>query len=1106
MTEVRPWDDPPVTTGAPGDGIDASLPAGTVTLLLADIEGSTHLWEQRGEEMPALLQDFDDTVSALVARHHGARPLEQGEGDSFVAAFARASDAVACALELQLALRAGPMRLRMGLHAGEVQLREAGHYMGSAINRTARIRDAGHGAQVLLSQTVVDLARDHLPPAAGLLDLGSHGLRDLERPEHVWQLTHPELPESFPPLRSLDVVRNNLPAQLTSFVGRARELQQLHDLLGGSRCVTLTGSGGCGKTRLAVQVAAERLVEHPGGVWVVDLSTIDSEEAVAGAVAQVLALAPLPSGTDELIARTIGGDRALILFDNCEHLIEACAALAERLLRRCRNVTIIATSREPLGVPGEVTFRVPSLGYPKANDATVEELGAFDAVQLFVERARRARPSFTVTEANVDEVLEICRRLEGIPLALELAAARLRVMSTAQIRDGLHDRFRLLTGGARTAVPRQQTLQASVDWSYGLLSAPERRALDRLSVFSGGFTTDAAEAVCSEDGSEEDALDLVLALVDKSLVVAEDESERRFTLLETVRQYAAARLADSGAAAEVRRRHYDHCVELCRNQPSHGDTDASYRAAVTADYDNLRRALHWAAEQDDPVLLGRLASRLYLFWSTGWKMRDGVTWFELVVARASEPAHRASALNRLAQLLWLVGDAPRAEQLLAESLALLEETGDRRAALWAKLAMPADLTDFELLDGLVDLAGELGDRQAQAFALFQRGFRRMAFDLPEPDSLVRSRDLAREEGVAWVERLAEGGLALLRVATGEVAGALPALEAAVADLSAAGEGTLLGTVLVALALVQEQTGDSAGADETLRKLSAFGDEVNAGGATMRSFAGRAFIAAHRQDWDEAIRLVTTSVSFASGSNTYTSLVVLALIECFAGRPGDALGHLDEAARLRPAGGYFDSLTGFPFECAEAYALLGGGDPARALDRAHVALELAAARPLPGHARHVILDLAAECHRQLGHAEEAIRLFAGVESYAQSVGIVRPHSLTSVTSASLETVGGELDRPRIEALRAEGRAMSFAELVAYAMRGRGARRRPSSGWAALTPTERQVADLVAEGRSNKEVADRLFMSVATVKSHLTHVYVKLGLTTRAQLAAAATKHD
>jgi predicted ATPase/DNA-binding CsgD family transcriptional regulator len=358
------------------------------------------------------------------------------------------------------------------------------------------------------------------------------------------------------------------------------------------------------------------------------------------------------AGTDELIVRTIGTGQALVVLDNCEHLIEASAALAELLLRRCPSVTIMATSREPLGVPGETTFRVPSLAYP-----TAEELGAFDSVLLFVERARRARPAFAVTDANAGEVLEICARLEGIPLALELAAARLRVLSTSQIRDGLHDRFRLLTGGARTAVPRQQTLQASVEWSYGLLATGERQILDRLSVFAGGFTMAGAEAVSEGDGH--DVLDLVLSLVDKSLVAVEDEAESRFTLLETVRQFAATRLADSGAAEAVRGRHYDHCIALCRNAPSHGDTDATYRAAIAADYDNIKRALQWASQQDDPALLGRLATRLYLFWATGSKLDDGAVWFEAVVERETDPTRRSNALSRLAQLLNLMEVATR---------------------------------------------------------------------------------------------------------------------------------------------------------------------------------------------------------------------------------------------------------------------------------------------------------------------------------------------------------------------------------------------------------------------------------------------------------------
>jgi hypothetical protein len=392
--------------------------------------------------MTAALGRFNQAVSEVIAAHGGVRPVEQGEGDSFVAAFARASDAVACALELQQAPLA-PIRLRIGVHTGEVQLRDEGNYAGPTINRTARLRDLAHGGQTVLSGATEDMVVDRLPPDAWLTDLGTHPLRDLPRPERVVQVCHPDLRNDFPPLRTPStVVSQNLPVQLTSFVGRGTQMTDLEKLLVDNRLVTLTGAGGAGKTRLAVEIAGRIAAEFGDGVWYVDLAPITDPGVVAVAVARALGLPDQPGrSTMDTLLRFVRDRQMLVVLDNCEHLLDATASVAVELLGGCSALWLLTTSREPIGVTGEVSWRVPSLSVSD------------EAIELFTDRARRVRPDFHVDDDNAAAVGEICRRLDGLPLAIELAAARVRALSLAEILEGLHDRFRLLTGGAHGGAP-----------------------------------------------------------------------------------------------------------------------------------------------------------------------------------------------------------------------------------------------------------------------------------------------------------------------------------------------------------------------------------------------------------------------------------------------------------------------------------------------------------------------------------------------------------------------------------------------------------------------------------------------------------------------------
>jgi predicted ATPase/class 3 adenylate cyclase len=520
------------------------LPTGTVTFLFTDIEGSTRLWEQHPDAMRHVIARHDDLAAEVILHHAGLLVKSRGEGDSLFTVFSRPTDALAAACALQQAFLTEswpaetPLRVRMALHAAPAERRE-GDYYGPGVNRCARLRAVAHGGQVLLSQATADRVREHLPADVSLRDLGSHRLKDLQRPEHLFQLLHPELPSDFPPLRSLEAFAHNLPAQLTRFVGREQEIAAVNDLLAHARLLTLTGVGGTGKTRLALQVAADLLEEYPDGVWLVELAPLADPTLVPQTVASALGVREEPRRpltatlTDHLRPKSL-----LLVLDNCEHLLTASAQLADALLRACPKLRILASSREGLGVLGEQTYRVPSLSLPDHKHLPpLETLQEFEAVQLFADRARLSQATFALTPANARAVAQVCERLDGIPLALELAAARVKALPVEQIVQRLEDRFRLLTGGSRTALPRQQTLRAAMDWSYDLLTEEERALLRRLSVFTGGFTLAAAEAVCAENGIEEgDVLDLLTRLVEKSLAVYEAElGEGRYRLLETVR-------------------------------------------------------------------------------------------------------------------------------------------------------------------------------------------------------------------------------------------------------------------------------------------------------------------------------------------------------------------------------------------------------------------------------------------------------------------------------------------------------------------------------------------------------------------------------------------
>src|SRR5438105_115333 len=538
--------------------------------LFTDIEGSTTLWERFPERMPGALERHDSILRTIIESSNGC--VFKTVGDSFCAFFPAVQDAIAAAAAAQHRIGAEawdeigePIRVRMAIHTGPAEERD-GDYFGTTMNRVARILSSAHGGQIVLSKAAVDLIADRLPAKSMLLDLGEHRLKDLVRPERIFQYGELGLREEFPLLRSLSAFAHNLPEQLTSFVGRETELAEIKHLMSGTRLLTLSGSGGNGKTRLALQVAAEMVDEFTNGVWFVDVATVLDPSLIATMVATTLRLREQPGQTMlETLTGFLGDKRLLLILDNCEQIVSACAVLAEKLLKACPELHILATSREGLGIAGETTWRVPSLPIPSSTDLkSFEAIVQNPAVRLFVERAASVVRTFQLTEKNAPAVAKVCQRLDGIPLAIELAAARVKTISPEEIVLRLNDRFRLLTGGSRTALPRHQTLRAAIDWSYHLLGGYEGVLFRRLSLFCGSFSLEAAESICQ--GSDLDSIDIfdsMCRLVDKSLLILEQsEGTPRYRMLETIREYAFDRLRESGEVDTVQPRYLHFFLNL----------------------------------------------------------------------------------------------------------------------------------------------------------------------------------------------------------------------------------------------------------------------------------------------------------------------------------------------------------------------------------------------------------------------------------------------------------------------------------------------------------------------------------------------------------------
>ena len=714
--------------------LPSSLPTGTLTFLFTDVEGSTRLWELYPEQMRAAMARHDELIETIVAQSEGVVVRPRGEGDSRFAVFTRASDAVTAAIAIQRQFSGEswavpfPLRVRMALHTGEADLRD-GDYYGTAVNRCARLRSVAHGGQILLSQITHCLVAEALPDGVGLRDLGEHSLKDLQRSEHIYQLVSDGITSDFPPLKTQDDSHNNLPIMLTSFIGRENEIAEVKQLLDEKRLLTVSGAGGLGKTRLSLQVAAEMLNSFPDGVWLVDMAPLLDATLVTQHLMNSLGIREeVCCPPTKTLLDYLSEKNALLILDNCEHLLQGIAELVETLLQGTLKLRILATSREPLGVTGETVWCIPPLSTPELRqETTVEQLAHYESVKLFIERAVAVRTDFTLTSKNASAVAKICARLDGMPLAIELAVARVRILSVNEIAARLDDRFRLLVGN-QNAIPRQKTLRNLIDWSHDLLPQNERVLLRRLSVFAGGWTLPEAEDVCSGGSIEPfEMLDLLSHLVDKSLVIAKpQDGSRRYCFLETIRQYAQERLAESEELEIYARKHAEYFAKLAEESygGQWGANQGHWFVLLEAEHDNLRSAMDWMARsEEDQEMLLRVSGSLWHFWEVRGYISEGRARLEYALGHTPNPSTylRANGLRGAGMLARQQGDYAQATAMHQESLTLFQEIGD-------KLGIGREL------DALGEIAQYRGD-YSQALALHS-------------ESLALRYEIDDQEGIA----------------------------------------------------------------------------------------------------------------------------------------------------------------------------------------------------------------------------------------------------------------------------------------------------------------------------------------------------------------------
>lgn len=716
------------------------LPSGTLTFLFTDVVDSTRIWEEHPEQMRVAMRRHDDLIEQAVRHHDGVIVKPRGEGDSRFAVFTRASNAVHAAIAMQSLLinepwTIPPLRVRVAIHSGEAELRD-GDYYGTAVNRCARLRSVAHGGQILISESTHCLIRDELNSAVSMRDLGKFNLKDLKRPENIFQLVATDLPVDFPPLKIPEQIRNNLPLSLTSFIGRETALEELENLLWQSRLLTISGPGGAGKTRLALQVARSVQDSFLDGVWFVDLASLPTPELIGQYLMNVLGIREEAGDSPEkTLMNNLRRKTVLLILDNCEHLLPEVAHLTEILLHNTLRVRILATSREKLSATGEIVWRIRSLSTPDLKEITTfNELIQFEAVKLFQDRASAVRPEFIVNKENSKAVAQICAHLDGIPLAIELAAARVRVLSPEDIINRLDDRFHLLAGKP-TAPPRQQTLRALIDWSYDLLTQKERILLHRLSVFTGGWTLVAAEQVCSDGELEPwEVLDLLTSLIDKSFVICETRnSHERYRFLETILHFSKERLFESNETDKFEQKHAAYFLDVVANSYGKmwGSEQAHWLRQLDEEYENLRSTLTWLSQvAGNEALLLQMAGSLWRYWEIRGTISEGRAWLEIALAKNPNADEYlfANGLGGAGHLARQQGDYAQAEILHEKSLNLFYKLGFKLSAarqLNALGEIAQHQGDYdraiELHEESLAIRNEVGDKEGIAVSLRQLG-------------------------------------------------------------------------------------------------------------------------------------------------------------------------------------------------------------------------------------------------------------------------------------------------------------------------------------------------------------------------------------------------
>jgi predicted ATPase/class 3 adenylate cyclase len=846
-------------------------PFPVTTFLFTDIEGSSRLWEEQPERMRVALMRHDRILREAVVDHYGV--VVKSTGDGLHAAFQDPCDAVAATVDIQIALEEPaapyvlPLRVRCGMHAGAIEIRD-GDYFGAAVNRAARIMGAAHGGQVLISQAVADLIRDRLPDGVSLHDLGAVRLRDLSGAERVYQVEHVRLRSVFPALRSLEGVPNNLPQQMTTFIGREREQGEVKELLKKTRLLTLSGIGGMGKTRLSLQVAAEVLNDYPDGVWFVELAPITDQRLVPQAVASVVGVNEAAGRPlIETLLAYVRDRQILLVLDNCEHVMAACADFAKQLLQAGAGLRILATSRERFNIAGESDYSVPPLSVPRPDGRiSAQSIVQCEAAHLFIERAMAVQPAFKLTEQNAPSVVEICQRLDGIPLALELAAARVRSLSVELIAERVNDRFRLLTTSDRTALPRQRTLRALIDWSFDLLTEKERALFRRLAAFAGGWTLEAAEAVGSGDVvNRSEVLDLLADLVDKSLVTME-AAGGRYGLLETVRQYAQERLtmAGQGEGEAVRKRHLEFYLAFAEKAGAGlaGPEQPAFLKQLDLDRENILAAHAFCVQTVGTADSGyRLVLAIKFYWFTRGLLNLGR---RVTVEAVSTPAVQVASLGRC-KALWVAGQICSAMGRYDEAIKYLQES----------LGIARALDDLRMVVSVLNVLG------LAALGQGDRGAAR----LHGVEALTLASKLDNKRQIA----VASTALAQIHRLEGELDAAVPLYERTVALARELGDSEAAAVGLLNLAMVAIERGTAKRARSLLLEVLTITEQSGSKRAGQCALEVSAGLAALREDWEQAARFYGVSERQTADTGISRDPADDAFLQPLMSKAQDALG-------------------------------------------------------------------------------------------------------------------------------------------------------------------------------------------------------------------------